>query len=164
MGHLLGPLFSVTWRGPQVSPNAEDGTVTNPPFAQTIVAAIHAEHRLSSLCMWGSCISLPSFCLCTLYFSDLHIPSAVRHGMSALTHSDIKASRGVIPICFKGTINLAISRPGRKKNPVTLLNRERHYLKVSDFGEKTCGIDDGRCQCLQTFELGSLWSSSQHAI
>lgn len=28
---------------------------------------------------------------------------------------DIKASRGVIPICFKGTINLPISRPRRRE-------------------------------------------------
>lgn len=48
-------------------------------------------------------------------FSDLHIPSAVRPGTSVLLHSDIKASRGVIPICFKGTINLPILRPDRRE-------------------------------------------------
>ena len=78
--------------------------------------------------------------------------------------SDIKASRGVIPICFKVTINLPISRIGRRRRPVRVLIHERHYLGAADFSEEMRRLDDGRRKRLQTFELGSLRMSSQHAI
>lgn len=70
-----------------------------------------------SVCAGGFWISLHPLTLSShpVCFSDLHIPSAVRPRTSMLLHSDIKASRGVIPICFKGTINLPISRPDRRE-------------------------------------------------
>lgn len=75
--------------------------------------------RAAEICVFagGFGISLHPLALSSppVCFSELHIPSAVRPGTSTLLHSDIKASRGVIPICFKGTINLPISRPGRRE-------------------------------------------------
>lgn len=76
-----------------------------------------------------SCISLqppPHTVLPTAVFFQIlifHHKSDLGQQLSRIL--DIKASRGVIPICFKGTINLPISRPRRRE-------AQKDYWSVKD--------------------------------